>query len=67
MNKSTFLTTLGILFGIGAIVHLIRILYGWDIQIGSFTFPKWMSLVAVIVGSYFSWTAFKLSKTEDKR
>ncbi len=38
-----------LLFAFIAIVHLMRFALGWTAQVGTFTFPVWASIPAVIL------------------
>lgn len=50
MNKKTkFDMVAGTVFLIVAVVHLLRIILGWEISINGMTMPFWPSYIAVIV------------------
>lgn len=38
-----------LLFMFGALVHLLRVLFGWNVMIGSAMVPLWASIVIVPV------------------
>ena len=60
MSQRTFLGVSGTIFGIIAILHLLRITYGWPAQIGSFTVPTWLSWLSLLIAGYLAITAFIL-------
>ena len=62
MQKNTALKTGGTIFGIVALVHLIRVLAGWQLVIGNWTVPNWVSIVAFLVLGWLSYDFFKISK-----
>ncbi len=50
----------GTIFGIVALLHLARIIYGWPAQIGTFIVPTWVSWLSLLVAGYLAITAFIL-------
>lgn len=62
MNNKQFFTTTGILFSLIALLHLFRLVRGWEAVIGGFTVPLWFSGVALIVAGYLAVTAWRLRK-----
>ncbi|MGH7474548.1 MAG: hypothetical protein ACREJW_11445 [Candidatus Methylomirabilales bacterium] len=60
MSQRAFLAVSGTVFGIIAILHLLRLLYGWHAQIGNFVVPTWLSWVSLLVAGYLAITAFSL-------
>ena len=49
----------GILFLIIAVLHALRLLYGWPAVIGTFVVPMWASWVAVVVAGTLSYHGLK--------
>jgi len=62
MSQKAFLAVSGTIFGIIAILHLARIVFGWPAQIGSVHVPTWASWLSLLVAGYLSITAFILLK-----
>lgn len=62
MNIKTFLSVASVIFGLIAVLHLARIVYGWPSIIGSFEMPMWPSWIAVVAAGYLSYEACRLSK-----
>ncbi len=60
MRHKTFLTVSGTIFGIMALLHLLRILSGWPARIGTYDVPMWPSWVAVVLAGYLTFSAFRL-------
>lgn len=60
MSHKTFFGVSGTIFGAVAILHLLRILFGWEAQIGSFVVPTWVSWLSLLVAGYLAITAFSL-------
>ena len=62
MELKTFFLFVGIIFTIVGILHLLRAVFSWSLQVGTFNIPLWTSWVAVVILAYLSYTAFKFSK-----
>ena len=62
LKQDTLNKTSGFIFTIIAILHLLRLIYSWPAQIGTFAVPIWLSLVAVVISAYISYSAFNLTK-----
>ncbi len=62
MNQKTYSQLSGVIFIIIALLHLARILWSWNAQIGGWTVPLWISWVALVVAAYLGWQGFKHAK-----
>lgn len=62
MQHKTFTKTAGIVFLVIALVHLARLIYGWNASINGVGVPVWASVVAVIVAGYLASQGLRLSK-----
>lgn len=62
MNQKTFSTVVGVIFSVIAILHLLRVVLGWNAVIGTFSVPMWLSWVAAVVAGFLAYSAFKLAK-----
>lgn len=60
MNKNTYLSLTGVVFALIALLHLARIIYGWEAMIGGWAVPMGLSWLALVVAGYLSWNAFSL-------
>jgi uncharacterized membrane protein YccC len=40
----------GVLFLLVALGHVVRMVMGWTVIVGTFTVPMWMSVVVIVVG-----------------
>lgn len=59
MNKNTYKKTAGIVFSVVAVVHAFRILYNWDVVIGGWMMPMWLSWVVVVLIGWMAWAGLK--------
>lgn len=62
MNQRTYLQVTGLLFSVGAVVHLLRVFLGWEANLAGWVVPTWLSLVALVVLGYLAYCAYKLMK-----
>jgi hypothetical protein len=61
MNQRSFSWLAGIIFTIIALLHLLRIVYGWDAVVDGWRVPKWISWVALIVAGYLGYEGLRLA------
>ena len=55
------MTVAATLFLVVAIIHLLRIIFGWQVEIGGLSIPFWVSLLGVLVAgalAYFGFTRY---------
>lgn len=62
MKQKTFTLTTGAVFSIIAVLHALRLLFGWEAMIGGWDVPLWVSWAATAVSGYLAYTAFKLRR-----
>ncbi|NJR62241.1 MAG: hypothetical protein HC769_27515 [Cyanobacteria bacterium CRU_2_1] len=60
MSERNYLLVSAILFALLALLHLVRVITHWSIQIGTVTFPLWGSWLALLIGVVLSVWAFRL-------
>lgn len=62
MPKKTYYRTVSVLFFIIAVVHLLRVVYGWGAVVNDIVVPFWVSWVVVLVAGYLAFEGFKFNK-----
>jgi hypothetical protein len=62
MPSKIYYRVSGTVFAIVSLTHLARVVLGWDIVVGIYNIPSWLSLIAVVVSGYLSYSAFKLAE-----
>jgi hypothetical protein len=62
MNRNTYLTVTATLFLVMAIVHLLRIILGWQAEIGGLNIPIWASWLAVLVCGALAYFGFRQNR-----
>jgi hypothetical protein len=63
MNRRTYCVITGIIFVVIALLHLLRIVYGWKVVIGDSTIPDWISWVALVVSVYLGYEGIRLARS----
>ena len=62
MDKNQSLQLAAVIFGIIALLHLLRSILSWPARIADFDLPLWLSYIAVVVAGYLSWHMWNASK-----
>lgn len=62
LQQRTYLQVTGLLFTVGAVVHLLRAVLGWEASIAGWIVPGWLSWVAVLLAGYLAYSAYQLMK-----
>lgn len=60
MNQKNFSTVTLVIFLLIALLHALRLVYGWNAVIGGWEVPMWLSAVAVVLAGYLAYNAFRL-------
>jgi hypothetical protein len=59
LSQKIYMTLTAVVFLAVAIVHLLRIIFGWPVEIGGLSIPFWISWLALLVAgalAYFGFT-----------
>lgn len=51
------------LFLIIAVLHLLRVVYGWEAVLGGVVIPMYVSYVAIVVAGYLAYRGFTSKRT----
>lgn len=62
MRHRTFTTIAGVVFGIIAALHALRLLSGWEATIGDWRVPFWVSWMAIGVFGWLTYAAWTIKK-----
>ena len=62
MDKNKALMLASVIFGIVAVLHLLRAVLRWNVTFNGFKIPLWLSYVAVAVAGYLSWLMYSAGK-----
>ena len=66
MKQKTFTVTAGAIFTLVAVLHLLRLLLGWEAVIGGWLVPGWVSWLALALSGFLAYTAFTLSRGRER-
>jgi len=58
----TYLVVSGLLFGAVALLHLLRLIYGWPAAVGTMSMPLWVSALGLVVAGGLCLWAFALTR-----
>ena len=61
MNHRTYVRISGTIFGIVAILHLLRVVNGWPLELGPRSVPMWISWCGTIGPAILCVWAFRLA------
>jgi len=61
-NEKTLLWLSGIVFAVVSLAHLFRLAFGWDLIVGSFFAPGWVSWLGIILTGYLSYSSFHFAR-----
>jgi len=62
MSHKIYLKVTSALFLIIAVLHALRLLYGWEAIIGGWMVPSWLSWIALVVALFLGYQGMKLAK-----
>lgn len=60
--QKTYFTVTAVIFLLIAILHALRLVYGWGAVIGSWAVPMWFSWFGIIITLFLSFQGFGLSR-----
>ena len=63
MSRRSYALVTGIVFLVIAILHLLRVIFGWKAVIGGWSMPIWVSWVALVVAGYLAYEGFRPRKS----
>jgi uncharacterized protein involved in cysteine biosynthesis len=58
LNRKIYMTVTATLFLVVAIMHLLRIIFGWQVEIGGLSIPFWVSWLGVLVAGALAYLGF---------
>jgi len=62
MTHKNYMALVTAIFSIVAIMHILRLLNGWQIQIGPFMVPTWASIIGALLAGYLAYQGIRLKK-----
>ena len=64
MKAQTYYKTVGIIFLVIGLLHLLRAINGWEAVMGGYVIPVWFSWVAVLIAGYLGIRGLQLAKNK---
>ncbi|MSU45234.1 MAG: hypothetical protein EXS47_01220 [Candidatus Zambryskibacteria bacterium] len=62
MSNKIYLRTVSFVFLVIAVLHLFRVVGGWEAVINGYTIPMWISWVVVLFAGFLVYRGYKMSK-----
>jgi len=62
MKPKTYFYTSGVIFFIVGSAHLWRLIYQWEMMVGNWAVPMWLSAVAFLLAYFLAYSALRLGK-----
>ena len=62
MKQAAFVLVTSSTFALIALVHALRLIYGWNVTIGEWTVPVWVSAVGFLIAGYLAFQGFLLMR-----
>jgi uncharacterized membrane protein YozB (DUF420 family) len=54
MKQGAFLVVTSLIFALIALLHALRLFYGWKVTMGEWTVPVWVSAVGFLIAGYLA-------------
>ena len=66
-SSRSLLFVVGIIMGVVAIIHFLRLVFAWPVVIGGWPAPMWISWIGVVVAAYISYASFHFAAKREKK
>jgi hypothetical protein len=60
-SSRVLFVVVGVIMGVVAVVHFLRLVFGWSVIIGGWDAPFWISWIGIIAAGYISYASFRLA------
>ena len=64
VKQGTFLLVTSSIFALIALLHAVRLIYGWSVAVGEWTVPVWVSAVGLLIAGYLAFQGFFLKRKQ---
>jgi hypothetical protein len=64
MKQGVYLLVTSSIFALIAILHTLRLFYGWKVTMEEWTVPVWVSWVGLLLAGYLACQGFLLKKRQ---
>lgn len=62
MTQRSFSLVAGAIFSCVSVLHLLRIVFGWEAMFGGWVVPAWLSWVALPIAAYLAYDGLRTRK-----
>ena len=60
-SSRVLFSVVGMIMAAVALIHFLRLIFGWSVVIGGWDAPLWISWIGIIVAAYISYASFHLA------
>ena len=64
MKQGVFLLLTSSIFALIALVHALRLFYGWNVTIGAWAVPVWVSALGFLIAGYLACQGFLIKRKQ---
>ena len=64
MKHGAFLLVTSAIFALIALLHALGLVYGWNVTIGEWTVPVWVSAVGFLIAGYLAFQGLLLRRKQ---
>ena len=64
MKQGAFLLLTSSIFALIALVHSLRLFYGWNVTIGDWAVPVWVSALGFLIAGYLACQGFLIKRKQ---
>jgi uncharacterized membrane protein YozB (DUF420 family) len=64
MKQRAFLLATSSIFALIALLHALRLIYGWSVTIGEWTVPVWVSVIGFLIAGYLALQGLLLKRKQ---
>jgi hypothetical protein len=62
MSQKAYFKSAGLIFLLIAVLHLLRLVFGWEAVFEGWNVPQWLSAAALVVAGYLAYEGLRLSR-----
>jgi len=62
MSNKTYLVLVSVIFFIISVLHLCRLVNGWEVVFNCYTLPMWVSWAGVVLAGFLALRGYQASK-----
>ncbi len=67
MTKSFFFFVIGVVFAVISSLHFLRLMFEWQVFVGTWSIPGWISGMVFIFGIFITYWSIRLKREEESQ